>query len=107
MIARNCGDFNKSNVFFDAVEESYKYDVDLENVSPKATKFVGTTLLNDTIVDYDGSLYERIMVNIYKALNYMEEDDYENARVEFNRALMRQDKAKEYFAKEIEKIVLI
>lgn len=103
LIARNCGDFNKSNVFFDAVEESYKYDVDLENVSPKATKFVGTTLLNDTIVDYDGSLYERIMVNIYKALNYMEEDDYENARVEFNRALMRQDKAKEYFAKEIEK----
>ncbi|ELS7715252.1 COG3014 family protein [Campylobacter jejuni] len=103
LIARNCGDFNKSNVFFDAVEESYKYDVDLENVSPKAAKFIGTTLLNDNIVDYDGSLYERIMVNIYKALNYMEEDDYENARVEFNRALMRQDKAKEYFAKEIEK----
>lgn len=95
LIARNCGDFNKSNVFFDAAEESYKYDVDLENVGSKATKFVGTTLLNDTIVDYDGSLYERIMVNIYKALNYMEEDDYENARVEFNRALMRQDKAKE------------
>ncbi|HEF8120753.1 TPA: hypothetical protein SBC74_001194 [Campylobacter jejuni] len=95
LIARNCGDFNKSNVFFDAVEESYKYDVDLENVSPKAAKFIGTTLLNDNIVDYDGSLYERIMVNIYKALNYMEEDDYENARVEFNRALMRQDKAKE------------
>ncbi len=103
LIARNCGDFNKSNVFFDAVEESYKYDVDLENVSPKAAKFIGTTLLNDNIVDYDGSLYERIMVNIYKALNYMEEDDYENARVEFNRALMHQDKAKEYFAKEIEK----
>ncbi|EJM0522160.1 hypothetical protein NNR91_001199 [Campylobacter jejuni] len=103
LIARNCGDFNKSNVFFDAVEESYKYDVDLENVSPKAAKFIGTTLLNDNIVDYDGSLCERIMVNIYKALNYMEEDDYENARVEFNRALMRQDKAKEYFAKEIEK----
>ncbi|EAI1742147.1 hypothetical protein EIF73_05890 [Campylobacter jejuni] len=95
LIARNCGDFNKSNVFFDAAEESYKYDVDLENVGSKAAKFVGTTLLNDTIVDYDGSLYERIMVNIYKALNYMEEDDYENARVEFNRALMRQDKAKE------------
>ncbi|HDZ4932954.1 TPA: hypothetical protein RTG04_001288 [Campylobacter jejuni] len=102
LIARNCGDFNKSNVFFDAAEESYKYDVDLENVSSKVVKFVGTTLFNDNIVDYDGSLYERIMVNVYKALNYMEEDDYENARVEFNRALIRQDKAKEYFAKEIE-----
>lgn len=103
LIARNCGDFNTSNVFFDAAEESYKYDVDLENVGSKATKFIGTTLINDTVADYDGSLYERIMVNVYKALNYMEKNDYENARVEFNRALMRQDKAKEYFAKEIEK----
>lgn len=103
LIARNCGDFNKSNEFFDAAEESYKYDVDLESVGSKAVKSVGTTLLNDSIVDYEGSLYERIMVNVYKALNYMGEDDYQNARIEFNRALMRQDKAKEYFAKEIEK----
>lgn len=103
LIARNCGDFNLSNVFFDAAENAYKYDVDLENMGSKATKFVGTTLINDTVADYNGSLYERIMVNVYKALNYMEKNDYENARVEFNRALMRQDKAKEYFAKEIEK----
>lgn len=103
LIARNCGDFNRSNVFFDVVEESYKYDVDLENVGKKGAKLVATTLINDAIVDYEGSLYERIMVNVYKALNYMQENEYENARVEFNRALMRQDKAKEYFAKEIER----
>ncbi|MCR2063581.1 COG3014 family protein [Campylobacter helveticus] len=103
LIARNCGDFNKSNVFFDKAEESYKYDVDLENVGEKGAKVVATTLINDTIVDYEGSLYERIMVNVYKGLNFMSLNDYENARVEFNRALMRQEKAKEYFAKEIEK----
>ncbi|MFQ6342887.1 COG3014 family protein [Campylobacter sp. VTCC 70190] len=103
LIARNCGDFNRSNVFFDVAEESYKYDVDLENVAKKGAKLAATTLVNDTIVDYEGSLYERIMVNVYKGLNFMNLGNYEDARVEFNRALMRQDKAKEYFAKEIEK----
>ncbi|WP_270989559.1 hypothetical protein [Campylobacter upsaliensis] len=103
LIARNCGDYNRSNVFLDKAEESYKYDVDLENVGKKGAKVVATTLINDTIVDYEGSLYERIMVNVYKGLNFMSLNDYANSRVEFNRALMRQDKAKEYFAKEIEK----
>ena len=72
LIARNCGDFNKSNVFFDKAEESYKYDVDLQNVGKKGAKVVATTLINDTIVDYEGSLYERIMVNVYKGLNIYE-----------------------------------
>src|SRR5690606_20167188 len=60
------------------------------------------TLVNDNMFDYKGSLYERIMVNSYKGLNYMSLGDYDNARVEFNRALLRQDKAKEYFAKQVE-----
>lgn len=103
LIARNCGDYRQSNIFFDVAEESYKYDVDLENIASKSAKITMTTLLNDTVVDYDGSLYERIMVNAYKGLNYMYLDDFKGARVEFNRVLMRQDKAKEYFAKEIAK----
>jgi uncharacterized protein len=36
-------------------------------------------------------------------VNYMSLGDFENARVEFNRALLRQDKAKEHFAKQVEK----
>ncbi|MBZ7994236.1 hypothetical protein AVCANL279_00330 [Campylobacter canadensis] len=103
LIARNCGDFNLSNVFFDAAENAYKYDVDLKSTGKKAINLIGSTFFDDNILDYDGSLYERIMLNTYKALNFMSLNDYENARVEFNRALMRQDKAKEYFAKEIEK----
>ncbi|MBK1991038.1 hypothetical protein JG676_00120 [Campylobacter sp. 2018MI35] len=101
LIARNCKEFNKSNEFFDAAEDAYKYDVDLESVGKKGAKLAATTLINDSIVDYDGSLYERIMVNVYKGLNFMNLNDYTNARVEFNRALMRQDKAKEYFAAQI------
>ncbi|TQR31261.1 hypothetical protein DMB92_06095 [Campylobacter sp. MIT 99-7217] len=101
-IARNCDEFEQSNYFLDKAEEAYKYDVDLENLASKGAKSIGTTLLNESIVDYQGTLYERIMVNVYKGLNFMSLQDFENARVEFNRALMRQDKAKEYFRSEID-----
>lgn len=103
LIAKNCGNFKTSNEFFDLVEKSYKEDVDLQSVGTKGAKAVASTLINEGAVDYEGSLYERIMLNSYKGINFMNLGDFENARVEFNRALMRQDKAKEYFAAEIEK----
>lgn len=101
-LARHCNDFEQSNYFFDKAEEAYKYDVDLQGLATKGTKSVASAVLNESVLDYEGSLYERIMVNVYKGLNFMSLRDFANARVEFNRALMRQDKAKEYFAKQIE-----
>lgn len=103
LVARSCKNYEMSNTFFDAAEESYKADVDLQGITSKGVKLLTTTLINDSVLDYQGSLYERIMVNSYKALNYMDMDDDENARIEFNRALLRQDSAKDYFAKQIEK----
>ena len=101
-LARNCNNFEQSNYFFDKAEEAYKYDVDLQGLATKGTKSVASAVLNESVLDYEGTLYERIMVNVYKGLNFMSLKDFANARVEFNRALMRQDKAKEYFAKQIE-----
>ncbi|MCR6571169.1 hypothetical protein [Campylobacter insulaenigrae] len=103
LIARNCGDFNLSNDFFDKVENLYQVDVDLRNGAEKILKTTATTLINDDMLDYDGSLYERIMVNVYKGLNFMSEGDHNNARVEFKRALLRQDRAKDYFKNQIAK----
>lgn len=102
-IARSCAQFEKSNFFFNAAEESYKTDVDLKNPVAKGAKVAVGALLNETLMDYDGSLYERIMVNVYKGLNYLELKEFDEARVEFNRALERQNKAKQYFAKQIQK----
>ncbi|MBR2159568.1 MAG: hypothetical protein IJ964_06370, partial [Campylobacter sp.] len=82
-------------------EDSYKYDVDLENIATKALRLTAGILLNESFADYDGNLYERIMVNVYKGLNFMSLGDFANARVEFNRALIRQDRAKDYFAAQI------
>ncbi|EHV1041140.1 hypothetical protein KZ915_001261 [Campylobacter lari] len=103
LIAKNCGDFNLSNEFFDKVEESYQVDVDLRSGAQKITKTTTAVLINDSILDYDGSLYERIMMNVYKGLNFMSQDDFNNARVEFKRALLRQDRAKDYFKAQIAK----
>ncbi|ECR3462775.1 hypothetical protein F1Q36_05960 [Campylobacter coli] len=102
-IARDCKDFNLSNSIFDKVEDSYKYDVDLQSLSKKSTRALASTLINEGVNDYQGAWYERTMLNVYKGLNFMSLGDFVNARVEFNRALMRQEKAKEYFASEIKK----
>ena len=38
LVARSCGVYDKSNMFFDAAEESYKNDVDLQNIASKGAK---------------------------------------------------------------------
>lgn len=101
LVARSCENYNKSNMFFDAAEDSYKSDVDLQSIGSKGAKTAVSSLVNETVFDYQGSLYERIMVNSYKGLNYMNLGDFDNARVEFNRVLLRQEKAKDYFSKQI------
>ena len=101
-IARVCQEFALSNELLDIAEDKYKYDVDLESTGNKVARNLVSVLLNDTFSDYDGNLYERIMVNLYKGLNFMSLNEFENARVEFNRALIRQDMAKEYFAPQIQ-----
>lgn len=62
-----------------------------------------STLLNDTTRPYIGAEYDGIMVNTYKAIDYMSLGDMDAARVEFNRAIDRQRRAKEFFAQMIEK----
>ena len=60
-------------------------------------------LVNDTTRPYTGTQYDGVMANTYKAINYMELGDMPGARVEFNRAIDRQRRAKAFYAKMIEK----
>jgi hypothetical protein len=70
----------------------------------KTADLVAAMAVSENIVPYLGEEYDGIMVNTYKALNFMALGDNELARVEFNRALDRQRRAKEKFAKEIAKL---
>ncbi|MBN2271007.1 MAG: hypothetical protein JXN61_10355 [Sedimentisphaerales bacterium] len=86
--------------YFDKSEELLnKYDT-----HNKALDTIGSTVVNENIVLYLGEEYDGVMVNTYKALNFMALKKDDLARVEFNRALDRQRRSKEKFAKEIAKL---
>jgi hypothetical protein len=92
--------YRQSNNYFDRSEEMLNY-FDYQN---EALDSAASIAVNENIIPYLGEEYDGIMVNTYKALNFMALGDNDTARVEFNRALDRQRRAKEEFAREIEKI---
>jgi len=100
-LARNCNNYKKSNEYFDLAESKYKDNVDKDSALDNVGESASSVLVNNNINDYEGNVYEKIMVNTYKALNFTALKDYSNARIEFNRALDRQRRAKDFFDKEI------
>jgi len=62
-----------------------------------------SVLVNDTTRPYYGTQYDGVMANTYKAIDYMAMGNSDAARVEFNRAVDRQRRAKAYYAELIEK----
>ena len=104
-LAYHCGDYRKSIKFFDKAEAIFKkqeLELDIKGVERSFLSI----LINNNINDYNGENYEKIMMNVYKGLDFMLLDDFDNARVEFNRALDRQRRASEYFQKEINEAYL-
>ncbi|MFA5291632.1 MAG: hypothetical protein WC496_01210 [Phycisphaerae bacterium] len=92
-------DYASSTKFFDKAEDFLKY-YDLHS---SVADDIGAVAVNDNVVPYKGREYDGVMVNVYKALNFMSEGNLDLARVEFNRALDRQRRTKEKFEKEISK----
>jgi len=97
---RACGEYQESTLFFDASENAIKRYNETGTVTNGASS-VGSILINDTVMAYRPEEYDGIMVNTYKALNFWAQGDIENTRVEFLRALERQTRAKERFARQI------
>ncbi len=95
----------ENNVSIDAFNESeylmkhYREQILASDVS----QTLSSILINDTTRPYIGSSYDGVMLNTYKAINYMSLDDMDAARVEFNRAVDRQRRAKVFFAEMIDK----
>lgn len=90
----------ESTEYFDKAEQMLKF----YDEQSKIGDVVGSTVASDNVVPYRGEEYDGVMINTYKALNFMSEGKMDLARVEFNRALDRQRRAKEKFSKEIQKL---
>jgi hypothetical protein len=92
--------YPKSTEYFDKAEDMLKY----YDEQFKGGDIIGSTAVNENVIPYRGEEYDGVMVNTYKALNFMAEGKRDLARVEFNRALDRQRRAKEKFVEEINKL---
>ncbi|WP_392558759.1 COG3014 family protein [Orbus mooreae] len=99
-LARQCNDYQKSITYLDQAEAIFKQKETALALSAVGQS-LGSILVNNNVNDYQGENYEKIMMNVYKGLNFMSLNDFDNARVEFNRALDRQRRAAEYFEQEI------
>lgn len=100
-IARFRNQPDLSNSYFDTCEDIMTH-FDGENSGLGHS--VGSVAVNDNVIPYTGQVYDGVMVNTYKALNFMNTNQPELARVEFNRALDRQRRAKETFSKQIQQL---
>lgn len=95
-------DYSNSLKMFDESEAIIKYHHE-KTLAGTTTDYIASLMLNDAAVNYHASIAEAIMVNTYKSLNFMALGKFEQARVELNRALERERRAKETYAELIAK----
>lgn len=81
MLRRMTGDYEQSNRFFEMAKQKIKtlYGV---SISEQA----GALFVNDTMRGYVGDRYEQVLLHAYMAMNYIQLDDFDSARVEILQA---------------------
>jgi hypothetical protein len=99
---RATGQYKESNDAFDQAEQ--KVNTFEEQAKVKVGREAGALLSNQANLPYDGRTYDKVMLNTYKALNYLQLGDQEKARVELNRTYQRQQDAVEQNKKRIEAV---
>ncbi len=99
-VLRGAGRLEPSNRAFDLADE--KISEFETRAKTSVSEEFQVLLTNLSKADYRGHACDRVMLNTYKALNYMELGEMEKARVELNRALQRQRDAVTENARRIE-----
>lgn len=97
---RAAGKYDESNKAFDQAQE--KIDDYAQKAKVRLGQETGALLSNQANLDYEGRSYDGIMLNTYKALNYLALGDVEKARPELIRAYQRQQDAVDNNKKRIE-----
>ncbi|WP_323018220.1 hypothetical protein [Castellaniella sp.] len=92
----------RSTAMLDGAEDLMKDD-DTRNAVASGGQQVAAVLTNDNMLPYSPNVYDTVMLNTYKALNFWQMGDHDNARIEWNRTDDRQRRAAEHFESEIAK----
>ena len=81
MLYHYAGTYPRSNQTLTSAEEGID-----ELYTKSISKGAESLLLNDNALDYSGEDYENVYLNIFKALNYVDEKNFDDAFVEVRRA---------------------
>lgn len=98
---RASGRFGDSNRAFSQAEhliDEYEYRAKV-SLSGETVAL----LSNQAQLPYEGRVYDKVMLNCYRGLNFLQLGDDQGARVEFNRVLRRQEDAVALKRKRIER----
>ncbi|MBW6489457.1 hypothetical protein, partial [Sulfurimonas sp.] len=95
-------DYKRSIALLDESEAVIKNQHE-KMAAQSAAEYMAQLMINDAAIPYSASISEAVMVNTYKAIDYMALGKFEEARVELNRAIDRQRRAKETYAELIAK----
>lgn len=99
-VLRGNGQYQESNVAFDKAQA--RIDQYAQEAKVKVGSEAAALLSNQANLPYVGRAYDGIMLNTYKALNYLQLGEPDKARVELIRAYQRQQDAVEDNKKRIE-----
>lgn len=99
-VLRANGQYEASNKAFDQAQA--KIDDYEQKAKVRVGQETGSLLSNQANLDYEGRSYDGIMLNTYKALNYLALGEPDRARPEIIRAYQRQQDAVEANKKRIE-----
>jgi hypothetical protein len=100
-VLRANGQYEDSNKAFDQAQ--VKIDDYAQKAKVRVGQEAGALLSNQANLDYEGRSYDGIMLNTYRALNYLALGQPDNARPEIIRAYQRQQDAVEDNKRRIEK----
>jgi uncharacterized protein len=101
-VLRANGQYEDSNKAFEAAQG--KIDDYAQKAKVRLSQETGALLSNQAELDYEGRAYDGIMLNTYRALNYLALGEPDKARPELIRAYQRQQDAVQDNAKRIEKV---
>ena len=101
-VLRGAGKYEESNKAFDQAQD--KIDQYSQEAKVRVGQEAGALLSNQANLAYEGRSYDGVMLNTYKALNYLQLGEPDKARVELIRAYQRQQDAVEVNKKRIAKV---
>jgi len=101
-VLRGAGQYEASNKAFDQAQD--KIDDYAQKAKVRLGQETGALLSNQAELDYEGRTYDGVMLNTYKALNYLQLGEPDKARVELIRAYQRQQDAVEENKRRIAKV---